>query len=599
MKNRSIFLKVEPKLLIVSVVFLAPLTGQAFGDATPPPVISSLSPTSAHRYGPPFTLTVNGTGFLSGATVDWNGTPLPTTFVSGTQLTAAVADISVLFPQEESSGITVVNPGNVSSSVFGFTVFWPLPVITSLSPSSATAGDPAFTLTINGGEFLPNSSLTPPTLLWNNTYLSINIPISDTQLTATVPASLIAVAGSASIVVSTVLGGGSSNAATFTINPGASAPSGSLFIPVSPCRLVDTRDAAGPFGAPFVPADGTRSFPIPSSSSCSIPGTALAYSLNLTVVPHGTLGYATLWPTGQVQPVVSTLNSLDGRVKANASIVSAGTNGAVSVFATNNTDVILDITGYFISASDPSAEAFYPITPCRLVDTRGVSPSVSTGAVIGGTSRTLPLLSSSCNVPGTATAYSLNFTAIPANGILGYLTVYPTGAAQPVVSTLNAPTGTIVANAAIVPAGTAGSIDVYATDTTDLVVDINGYFAAPGTGGLSFYPVSPCRVLDSRNPLGTPPFMGLINVNVIGSGCASVSTAQAYAFNATVVPPAPLGYLTLGPEGGAQPVVSTLNALDGSITSNMAIVPASNNAISAYAANNTYLILDMSGYFAP
>jgi hypothetical protein len=60
-----------------------------------------------------------------------------------------------------------------------------------------------------------------------------------------------------------------------------------------------------------------------------------------------------------------------------------------------------------------------------------------------------------------------------------------------------------------------------------------------------------------------------------------------------------LGCLTLWPEGTAQPVVSTLNALDGSITSNMANVPANGNVISAFADNATYLILDMSGYFAP
>jgi hypothetical protein len=48
-----------------------------------------------------------------------------------------------------------------------------------------------------------------------------------------------------------------------------------------------------------------------------------------------------------------------------------------------------------------------------------------------------------------------------------------------------------------------------------------------------------------------------------------------------------------------QPVVSTLNAYNGGVTSNMAIVPTSNTEISAFANNSTYLILDISGYFAP
>jgi hypothetical protein len=72
-------------------------------------------------------------------------------------------------------------------------------------------------------------------------------------------------------------------------------------------------------------------------------------------------------------------------------------------------------------------------------------------------------------------------------------------------------------------------------------------------------------------------------------------------FNATVVPTIALGYLTLWPQGATQPTVSTLNAQDAAVTSNMAIVPTNNTEISAYASipNTTYLILDMSGYFAP
>ena len=76
-------------------------------------------------------------------------------------------------------------------------------------------------------------------------------------------------------------------------------------------------------------------------------------------------------------------------------------------------------------------------------------------------------------------------------------------------------------------------------------------------------------------------------------------TAQGYVLNATVVPSGPLGYLTLWPQGATQPLVSTLNAVDGAITNNMAIVPTSDTNISAYASGSTHLILDISGYFAP
>jgi hypothetical protein len=65
------------------------------------------------------------------------------------------------------------------------------------------------------------------------------------------------------------------------------------------------------------------------------------------------------------------------------------------------------------------------------------------------------------------------------------------------------------------------------------------------------------------------------------------------------VPSQNLSYLTLWPDGEDQPVVSTLNAADGWITSNMAIVPNGNGSVDAYAAGVTQLVLDISSYFAP
>jgi hypothetical protein len=369
------------------------------------------------------------------------------------------------------------------------------------------------------------------------------------------------------------------------------------FVPVTPCRIADTRNAAGPFGGPTLSSGSSRSFSIPSSA-CGIPSSAAAYALNVTVVPQGPLSWLTMWPTGQTEPVASTLNSPDGRIKANAAIVPAGTGGAISVFVTNTTDVILDINGYFVPTTTAGALAFYPVTPCRLVDTRSSPGPLAGPTMSAGQTRSFPLLGGSCNVPSTAQAYSLNFTAVP-QGPLGWLTVWAAGQAEPVVSTLNAPTGTVTANAAIVPAGTAGAINAFVTNNTDLIIDINGYFAPPGTGGLSFYVLTPCRVLDTRESGSGQPFSGELDVNVTGSACSPPSAAQAYVFNTTVIPSGELQYLTVWPQGTTQPVVSTLNAFDGAITSNMAIVPTTNGSISDFATNPTQLILDLSGYFGP
>jgi uncharacterized repeat protein (TIGR01451 family) len=385
--------------------------------------------------------------------------------------------------------------------------------------------------------------------------------------------------------------------ANFEVNP-ITASSALRFVPVAPCRLVDTRNAIGPLGGPSVGAQTSRSFTIPGT--CNIPSTALAYSLNLTVVPHGTLGYVTMWPTGQPQPVVSTLNAIDGRIKSNAAVVPAATGGAVSVFATNTTDVILDINGYFDSYTDPDALQFYPLTPCRVADTRNAPGSLGGPSLVAAQSRTFPIVSSACNIPGNAPAYSLNFTAIP-QGPLGYLTVWPNGQSQPYVSTLNAPTAAVTANAAIVPAGTSGAINLFATNNADMAIDINGYFAAPASGGLSLYNLTPCRIEDTRQPAGTPAFTGTVTETATGVACGVPPEAQSLVLNATVVPSGELGFLSLWANGGSQPGVSTLNSLDGSVTSNMAVVPTANGLVNAYAAGpgTTYLIVDISGYFAP
>ena len=385
----------------------------------------------------------------------------------------------------------------------------------------------------------------------------------------------------------------------------ASGPTfGLRFVPVNPCRVVDTRSGGGEFGAPSLTAGSTRSFTVPRSA-CSIPVTAQAYSLNVTAVPEGPLSYLTLWAAGQARPFVSTLNSWDGTVVANAAIVPAGLFGGVSVYVTDPSDLIVDINGYFESSASPLPLAFYPVAPCRVADTRGSAGLFGAPALIPGQSRDFPVPLSSCDIPAAAGAYSLNVTAVPP-GPLAYLTAWPAGQAQPLVSTLNSWNGRVVANAAIVPVGTNESISVFVPDPTNLILDINGYFSRyGGPGALSFYPVTPCRVADTRNPTG--PFGGPEleagaprTFLVPASPCGIPSNAAAYALNVTAVPDGPLSYLTLWPAGTPKPFVSTLNSLEGTVVANAAIVPAGiDGAITIFVTNPTQVILDINGYFAP
>jgi len=472
------------------------------------------------------------------------------------------------------------------------------PRINSLSPAKAFAGGASFTLTVNGSGFVDGGAVNFNGSLRATTF------INGTQVTASITAADIASAGSNQITygpIDAIL----SNAVTFPVFPSSTSPTtvqmGPLrYVPITPCRLGDTRNLPSDplLGSTFT-GGTSRNITISPNTACAIPATAAAFSLNVAVIPSGPLGFLTVWPAGQTQPVVATVSSPDGRVRSNAAIVPAGTSGSISVFASNTTDLVLDINGYF--TTDPSQLTFFPVTPCRLVDTRNANGQLGGPFLSGNTSRTFPLLSSPCNLPSAAQAYSLNLTAVP-KGPLGFLTAFPTGQAQPGTANLSATTGTVTANAAIIPAGANGSIDIFASNNTDLVIDVDGYFAPSGLGGLSLYTVSPCRVLDTRQVSNAPSaqsFSGELDEALQVSACGVPGSARAYVLNSTVVPPVPLGFLTLWLTGTTQPLAATLSALDQTVTSNMAIVPASNGAISAFAANPTQLILDMFGFFAP
>jgi hypothetical protein len=252
------------------------------------------------------------------------------------------------------------------------------------------------------------------------------------------------------------------------------------------------------------------------------------------------------------------LNSYDGRVKSNYALVAGGVGtGYVSVWASNATDVILDVSGYFvvtpISSASPPAMPYTPVAPCRLIDTRNSAGALGGPSLTAGHQRTF-LLGGQCNLPDLSNggAISVNVTAVPKAG-LGYLTVWgtsATGNTPPTTSTLNSPTGTVVANAAFltINPATNTSISAFAYNDTDLMVDVTGYFSE-GTTGLEYYPTAvPERILDTRTSID--PNDGAVlptgGLPLTGEKTYGYTKGQAvYVLNATVVPSAPLWYLTL------------------------------------------------------
>jgi hypothetical protein len=256
----------------------------------------------------------------------------------------------------------------------------------------------------------------------------------------------------------------------------STAAAGLAYYPLTPCRVVETRavyrSPAGPFGPPSMAAGQTRSFRFPLTPYCSVPNAA-AYSVTITVVPPGALAYLTAWPNGTGQPNVSNINSFAGRVLANSVIVPASANGTIDVFTYDATDFIIDINGYYAPDDGVNGLFYFPVTQCRASDS-----TVSGGIYEDDTTRTISIPSATgCSgIPSNARGYSINVTALPNGNPMPFLTAYPTGQVRPNASILNAFQGQIVSNAAIVPAGANGLIDIYAFRRTDVVVEVGGYF---------------------------------------------------------------------------------------------------------------------------
>ena len=203
---------------------------QTFTINNPAPTATSLSPTSATAGGAPFTLTVNGTGFVSTSVVKFNGAAKTTTFVSATQLTAAITAADIATAGTATVTVTNPAPGGTSNAV-SFAINNAVPTISSLLPSSAAAGSAAFTLTVNGVGFV-----TGATVNFNGATKATTF-VSNTQITAAILASDIATAGTANVTV---------------INPAPTpGPSGTqVFTISSPNSPVPTISSLGPTHAP-------------------------------------------------------------------------------------------------------------------------------------------------------------------------------------------------------------------------------------------------------------------------------------------------------------------------------------------------------------
>jgi len=134
-------------------------------------------------------------------------------------------------------------------------------------------------------------------------------------------------------------------------DPGFFPPSPTDMYTLTPCRVADTRNPAGPSGGPALGANTTRSFPV--TGLCGVPSTATAVAINLTVVDETDFGHLRLYATGAVMLDSSTINFTAYKVRANNGVIPLGTGGESRVrcdmrpYSTGQTHFLFDVTGYF------------------------------------------------------------------------------------------------------------------------------------------------------------------------------------------------------------------------------------------------------------
>jgi RHS repeat-associated protein len=407
----------------------------------------------------------------------------------------------------------------------------------------------------------------------------------------------------------------------FTVNQGASVLGLMFYALPAPVRLLDTRPGASPNACaqPNAPIAGGTSRTQVARAFCSIPANAQALTGNVTTVQSGG-GYLTLYPSDAAQPTVANTNYGPNEIINNVFTVGLGaSDGAFKIFALSTTDVVVDVTGYY---APPGAGGlyFHPLpAPVRLLETRPNQPvgCVKPGVPLTGGQDSLQTATTACtSIPAAARAVVGNATTVNPQSS-GFLTTFPADAPRPLIASSNYETGQVVNGPFAVGLSPAGQFKIFTLATTDLVVDLLGYYStdavdANGTGLLLTALAHPVRLLETRN---VPAFPGCFKPNAalngnqvytqtargLCDGLTIPASALGVVGNATVVSPGNLGYLTMWPSSAAQPTVATSNYNTGQVFNRHFItgLGAGDGAFKLFSSATTDLVVDLSAYFAP
>lgn len=360
----------------------------------------------------------------------------------------------------------------------------------------------------------------------------------------------------------------------------AAAGQESAFTPLSPVRVLDTRDGTGGVTGP-VGAART----IALNLSAKVPSTATAVVLNVTAVAPTTSTYVTVFPHGQARPLASNLNVAAGDVRPNLVTVALGAGRTVDLYNhAGNVHLLADLAGYYA----PGMGALYTATlPYRKLDTR------QEGGPLGpGGTRVLDLTGS---VPAGATAVTFNLTATEATAST-FVTAWPTGTARPTASNINLNAGGTRPNLVTVALGAGDRVSLYnLAGRVNLVVDMVGFYTP--AFGAGFVPLSPSRVLDTRTSTG-PLHAG--DSVVVELGSRVPANATAVLLNVTGVGATGSTFVSVwSGDGRPETAGSVVNLSAGETAANLAAIALSpSRPVSAYNFwGSVHVLADLAGAF--
>jgi hypothetical protein len=420
------------------------------------------------------------------------------------------------------------------------------------------------------------------------------------------------------------------------VTPESSFPDkATVFVPITPCRVVDTRQAGGPLtnreirewaisgtGTAFANQGG-------QAGGCNIPDAAAAVEASVTAVSPTTSGFFRAYPANASMPNATFMNYAARQDITNTGAITI-TQAARDLKGRNfggTTHYVIDIQGYFIDpalVAPDKATVFVPITPCRVVDTRQAGGPLTNREIrewaISGTGTAFANQggqAGGCGIPDAAAAVEASVTAVSPT-TSGFFRAYPANAPMPNATFMNYAARQDITNTGAITI-TQAARDLKGRNfggTTHYVIDIQGYFIDPALvapdKATVFVPITPCRVVDTRQAGGPLTNREIREWAISGTGtafanqggqaggCGIPDAAAAVEASVTAVSPTTSGFFRAYPANASMPNATFMNYAarqDITNTGAITITQAARDLKGRNFGGTTHYVIDIQGYF--